>query len=92
MTRKKVFRHAPCPCGSDKKHNPCCYGKQFDWTEDEEGSVSREIPVSDELMDVLAMLRQEFVSRHGREPTSNPLSKCTTRTSNQRQIGQPIVT
>jgi hypothetical protein len=27
MTRKKLSRNAPCPCGSGKKYKHCCYGK-----------------------------------------------------------------
>jgi hypothetical protein len=27
MTRKKISRNDPCPCGSGKKYKHCCYGK-----------------------------------------------------------------
>jgi hypothetical protein len=27
MTRKKISRNAPCPCGSGKKYKHCCYSK-----------------------------------------------------------------
>jgi hypothetical protein len=27
MTRKKLSRNAPCPCGSGKKFKHCCWGK-----------------------------------------------------------------
>jgi hypothetical protein len=40
MTRKQVSRNAPCPCGSGKKYKHCCYGKGFEWQEDETGDVS----------------------------------------------------
>jgi hypothetical protein len=33
MTRKKVSRNAPCPCGSGKKFKHCCHGKGIDWSE-----------------------------------------------------------
>jgi hypothetical protein len=45
---KKIPRNAPCPCGSGKKYEKCCYGKAFDYEEDEqrpEFSVTRSIPV-----------------------------------------------
>ncbi len=29
MSRRKVSRNAPCPCGSGKKYKHCCYGKDF---------------------------------------------------------------
>jgi hypothetical protein len=27
MSRKKLSRNAPCPCGSGKEYEHCCYGK-----------------------------------------------------------------
>ena len=27
MSRKKLSRNAPCPCGSGRKYKNCCYGK-----------------------------------------------------------------
>jgi SEC-C motif len=27
MSRKKISRNDPCPCGSGKKYKNCCYGK-----------------------------------------------------------------
>jgi hypothetical protein len=27
MSRKRLSRNAPCPCGSGKKYKHCCYGK-----------------------------------------------------------------
>ena len=71
MTRKKISRNAACPCGSGKKYKQCCYGKGFDWTEDEQGSISRAIPVSDDLLGALEMLNRQFVTRRGREPGPN---------------------
>lgn len=71
MTQKKISRNAPCPCGSGKKYKRCCYGKNFDWVEGGDGGVSRALPVSEDLINVLGMLEQQFVKRHGREPGPN---------------------
>ena len=30
MSRKKLARNAPCPCGSGKKYKHCCYGKEVE--------------------------------------------------------------
>jgi hypothetical protein len=30
MTRRKVPRNAPCPCGTGKKYKHCCYGQDVE--------------------------------------------------------------
>jgi hypothetical protein len=37
MTRKRLPRNAPCPCGSGTKYKRCCWGKGFEWQQDGEG-------------------------------------------------------
>jgi hypothetical protein len=68
MARKKLSRNAPCPCGSGKKYKHCCYGKGFEWQEDEASGVHRSIPMSPELADVLDEQRRKFIEKYGREP------------------------
>ncbi len=68
MARKRLSRNAPCPCGSGQKYKHCCYGKAFEWQEDDEGAVSRSIPMSAEVADLLEEQRQRFIARYGREP------------------------
>jgi hypothetical protein len=68
MSRKRISRNAPCPCGSGKKYKHCCYGKGFEWQEDEAGQLYKSIPLSDELAGVLQQQRQKFIDRFGREP------------------------
>ena len=53
MSRKKVSRNAPCPCGSGKKYKHCCYNKGFEWQEDEQGQVYKSIPMNDEMAGIL---------------------------------------
>jgi hypothetical protein len=46
MARKRLSRNAPCPCGSGKKYKHCCYGKGFDYEEDDHGAIFKSIPMS----------------------------------------------
>jgi hypothetical protein len=68
MPRKKLFRKAPCPCGSGKKYGRCCYGKDFEYLVDEKGNIFKSIPVSDELVEVIQEQKRKFVEKHRREP------------------------
>jgi SEC-C motif len=68
MARKKLSRNSPCPCGSGKKYKHCCYGKGFDWEEDEAGTIYKNVPLTDEAVDILEEQRRKFVSKFGREP------------------------
>src|SRR5205823_1986692 len=71
MSRKRISRNAPCPCGSGKKYKHCCYGKGFEYAEDEEGSVYKSVPLSDEMADIVEQQRQRFIQKYGREPGPN---------------------
>jgi SEC-C motif len=71
MARKKLSRNAPCPCGSGKKYKKCCWGKDFDWEEDESGNLYKSIPMSQEMADILQEQRQKFIDKYGREPGPN---------------------
>jgi hypothetical protein len=68
MTRKRISRNAPCPCGSGKKYKHCCHGKGFEYVEDEAGGVHRATPLSEEMKAVLEGQRQKFIEKYGREP------------------------
>lgn len=68
MSRKRISRNDPCPCGSGKKYKKCCYGKDFDFEEDDEGNLFKSVPISDEMANLLQEQRQKFVEKHGREP------------------------
>jgi hypothetical protein len=71
MARKKLSRNAPCPCGSGRKYKHCCYGKRFDYEEDDDGTVVKSVPLSPEMLDLLEAQRQRFIKKHGREPGPN---------------------
>jgi hypothetical protein len=68
MPRKKLPRNAPCPCGSGKEYNNCCWDKGFDWLEDEDGNIFKSVPVSDELAEIIEEQHQKFAKEFGREP------------------------
>jgi SEC-C motif len=71
MARKKVSRNAPCPCGSGKKYKHCCWGKNFDWEEDESGHLYKSIPMTQAMADILQAQRHKFIAKYGREPGPN---------------------
>jgi hypothetical protein len=73
MPPKKLSRNAPCPCGSGRKYKHCCWGKGFEWVEDEGGTVFRSMPISPEVREALYQLRQAFIARLGREPGPDDL-------------------
>jgi hypothetical protein len=68
MSRKKLSRNAPCPCGSGKKYKHCCYSKGFEFVEDDDGTVFKSIPMTDDVKAVLEEQRRKFIEKHGREP------------------------
>src|SRR3954452_14424981 len=68
MSRKRLPRNAPCPCGSGKTYKNCCNGKGFEWEVDNEGGVSKSVPMSEGMVEVLQQLRHAFVDEYGREP------------------------
>src|SRR4051794_39430156 len=68
MARRRISRNAPCPCGSGKKYKHCCHGKDFEWQEDDEGTIYKSVPMSDDVRGVLDQQRQKFVEKFGREP------------------------
>ena len=58
MARRKLKGDALCPCGSGKKYKNCCYDKGFQWVEDDDGTIYRSVPISSELMELLADQRR----------------------------------
>ena len=73
MSKKRISRNAPCPCGSGKKYKNCCYGKGFEWVQDEDGTVGKSIPMTEEVTEILQQVRQAFIDKHGREPEPDEL-------------------
>ena len=71
MAPRKLSRNARCPCGSGRKYKHCCWGKKFDWQEDESGNLYKSIPMTQEMADILQEQRQKFINKYGREPGAN---------------------
>jgi len=71
MSRKRISRNAPCPCGSGKKYKHCCYHRGFEWQEDEQGDIYKSIPISSEVSEILDRQKQKFIDKYGREPGPN---------------------
>jgi hypothetical protein len=73
MSKKRVSRDAPCPCGSGKEYKNCCNGKRFDRVQDEDGTVGKPIPMAEEATEVLQQIRQAFIEEYCREPEPDDL-------------------
>jgi len=73
MSKKRIPRNAPCPCGSGKKYKNRCYGKGFEWVEDEDGTAGKSVPMTEDVKEVFQQARQAFIEEHGREPEPDEL-------------------
>lgn len=58
MPRRTLPGNAPCPCGSGKTYESCCYGKGFEWLESDDGTLYRSVPISEEIADALRKNRE----------------------------------
>ena len=76
MASNKLSRNAPCPCGSGKKYKHCCWGKGFDWVEDEQGHLAGEVPLPADAVALLDEQRRQFRQRFGRDPGPDDLLFC----------------
>jgi hypothetical protein len=65
----RVGRTEPCPCESGKKYGACCWKKRFEYHRDKSGTISRVLPLSDEAVEFLKGLRENFRSIFGRYPS-----------------------
>ena len=59
--RQKIPRNSPCPCDSGKKYKRCCWNKNFDWVESDDGTLGRSVPIPPELVEILKEHRQRFI-------------------------------
>ena len=70
MNSIRTSRNEPCPCGSGKKYKKCCYGKGYEFEENEKGTIRRVVPMDDQLSDLL----QKQIDGLGEEAKNNPES------------------
>jgi len=68
MPRKELSRKAPCPCGSGKNYGRCCHGKDFEYLVDDDGTIFKSIPMSEEMGEVIEEQKQRFIAKFAREP------------------------
>ena len=66
MSHKKFPANAPCPCGSGQFYRACCYDKGFEYLVDEDGTVFKSMPMSDDLAELIEEQKRKFQQEHGR--------------------------
>ncbi len=66
MALKKLSPNARCPCGTGKKYKNCCFDKGFHYLVDEEGTITRTMPLHPEVAALIPELERDFQERHGR--------------------------
>jgi len=71
MPGKEYSRNGPCPCGSGKKYKHCCRKKGLEYVADDDGNVSKSIPISPEMGEIFREQREKFIAKFGREPGLN---------------------
>jgi hypothetical protein len=95
-------KYQDCPCGSGQKYKFCCFTKGFHYYVDDKDDekVSREIPLSPELHELLVQRKAEMEKKLGRPvrpddlifPELAALSEeqfMTQATADMRQVGIP---
>jgi hypothetical protein len=59
---------ARCPCGTGRTYKTCCFDKGFHYLVDDQGNVTRDVPLHPEVARLLPEVEAEFIKRHGRPP------------------------
>ncbi|MFC1707770.1 SEC-C domain-containing protein [Planctomycetota bacterium] len=65
--KRSLPRNASCPCNSGRKYKRCCLNKGFTYVVDEEDSIFREVPVSEEVAQAFRELKWGSAGARGRE-------------------------
>lgn len=69
---KKVGRNEQCPCESGKKYKNCCFDKDFEFFENEQGEIIKRIKLDEPIVqDILAKQDARFRDIFGREKSGN---------------------
>ena len=70
--RKELGPKAPCPCNSGKKYKNCCRTRGLRFVVDLlTGDISQEIPMTEDLHDMLAAKKEAFIRDNKRMPRAN---------------------
>jgi len=64
---KLLPKTAICPCGSGRQYGGCCRKKNIEYLVSGKGEVSRRMPLSDELVEMLEKHQQDFAEIFGRK-------------------------
>ncbi len=67
MSHQPISGNAKCPCGSGKKYEHCCLKKGYEFVKDDDGTIRRSVPMSDELGDVLQQQMDDLSEELGRD-------------------------
>ncbi|TWT97440.1 SEC-C metal-binding domain-containing protein [Neorhodopirellula pilleata] len=67
MTNSPIGKNSRCPCGSGKKFKHCCLRKGVTYSENEDGTIRKSVPMSDELGEHLEQLMYQRSEELGRE-------------------------
>lgn len=67
MSHKKFPANAQCPCGSGQAYQACCYDKGLEYLVDEDGTVFKSMPMSDDVAEIIKEQKRKFKEEHGRE-------------------------
>lgn len=54
VSNERVGRNDPCPCGSRKKYKKCCWDGAFTWVRDDQGEITKVVPISEEIRSGIA--------------------------------------
>lgn len=65
---KELHATEKCPCNSGLKYGTCCKKKSFRWVRNAEGRIGREVPLSNEVIDLLKNHENEYIRILGRKP------------------------
>lgn len=67
-SQNKYPRNAACPCGTGKKYKKCCINAAYGFHLQDNGAVTKSVPLNDGAMEAFEMQRQAFIEKFGREP------------------------
>lgn len=66
MAPKPLSKNEKCPCGTGRKYLRCCWAKGFHYLVDDDGGLSRSVPLKPEALQAVKEAEAEFEQRYGR--------------------------
>lgn len=69
---KKLGRNEQCPCESGKKYKNCCFDKDYEFFENEQGEIVKRVKLDEPIVqDILTKQDARFKDIFGREKSGN---------------------